>query len=83
MFYVYIIKSIQLDEIYIGSTKDLKIRFSQHNSGYVTSTKNARPWELIYYEAYSIHKLALIREKKFKHYGKSLAMLKKRIGLVD
>lgn len=83
MFYLYIIQSIKTDEIYIGSTKDLRVRFSDHNKGNTTSTKSARPWKLIYYEAYLTQKLALTREKKLKQYGKSLAMLKKRIGLVD
>ncbi|MBU2585053.1 MAG: GIY-YIG nuclease family protein, partial [Bacteroidetes bacterium] len=33
MWYVYIIKSIIKDFIYIGSTNDLKTRLEEHNSG--------------------------------------------------
>ena len=36
---------------YIGFTKDLKLRFEDHNSGRVESTKDRRPFSLIYYEA--------------------------------
>jgi len=38
-------------KFYAGSTKDLKLRFEQHNNGLVESTKNRRPFNLIYYEA--------------------------------
>lgn len=81
MFYMYLLQSEKTDEIYIGSTSDLKARFFQHNAGSTLSTKSSRPWKLIYYEAYTEKSLALSREKSPKHYGKSLAMLKKRIGI--
>ena len=38
-------------KFYAGSTKDLKLRFEQHNNGLVESTKDRRPFRLIYYEA--------------------------------
>ena len=78
---MYILVSTKNSKIYIGSTSDLKKRFASHNNGENLSTKRDVPWELTYYEAYSTHKLAISREKKLKRYGKSLAMLKKRIGL--
>ena len=81
MFYVYILKSINHDEIYVGSTKDLKARFLKHNQGLVFSTKRYLPWKLIYYEAYSIEKLARMREHNLKYHGNSIRELKKRIGL--
>jgi len=81
LWLVYILQSKISDKIYIGFTTNIKARVSRHNQGKELSTKAGRPWKLIYFEAYASKKLALRRERKLKHYGKSLAMLKKRIGL--
>ena len=51
MFYVYILESKKNRELYIGFTSDLKKRFKEHNQGLNFSTKTARPWKLVYYEA--------------------------------
>jgi len=51
MFYVYLLKSERYNEIYIGSTSDLKRRFEEHNKGMNESTKPYLPWKIIYYEA--------------------------------
>src|SRR3989338_5623196 len=51
MFYVYILKSLKDDKLYIGSTNDLKRRLSEHNKGLNRSTKARRPFEIRYYEA--------------------------------
>jgi len=80
MYYVYLLQSIKNKEIYIGSTPDLRKRFLSHNKEKNFATKDLVPWKIIYYEAYSLKKFALIREKQLKRYGKGLAMLKKRIG---
>jgi len=49
----------------------MKLRFEQHQNGYVESTKNRRPLKLIYYEACMQQQDALKREKYFKtHYGR-------------
>jgi putative endonuclease len=53
---------------YAGFTKDLKQRFDQHQKGKVDSTKNRRPWKLIYYEACIDINDAIRREKYFKTY---------------
>jgi len=45
----------------------------------VKSTKNRRPLDLIYYEAYSNKKLAQEREKKLKQFGSAYKELIKRI----
>jgi putative endonuclease len=37
---------------YIGSTKNLKLRFRKHHNGSIFSTKPRRPFDLIFYEAY-------------------------------
>lgn len=52
MYFVYILQSQKDNKLYIGYTEDLENRFTLHTNGKVTSTKNRRPLELIYYEAY-------------------------------
>lgn len=66
LYYVYILKSEIDSNMYIGYTKDLKIRIQQHNTGLVTSTKNRRPLNLIYYEACLNQQDATHREKYLK-----------------
>jgi putative endonuclease len=64
--------------LYTGFTQDLKLRFKQHNRGLVDSTKDRRPFELIYYEACLHRDDATRREKYLKSfYGKMF--LKKRL----
>lgn len=79
MHYLYLLKSINFDFIYIGTTSDLKRRFSQHNNKEEIATKAYAPYELIYYEAFKSKKDALIREKKLKHHGSVVGHLKKRL----
>lgn len=79
MYYVYIIKSKDVGELYVGYSSDLKKRIIQHNSGESSHTKKYLPWKLIYYEAYLSKKDAMERERQLKKHAKGLAMLKKRI----
>jgi len=51
MFYVYVLESLNHDEIYTGYTNDLKRRLEEHNHGLSSSTKRYKPWKIIYYEA--------------------------------
>jgi putative endonuclease len=80
MFYVYIIKSRKDGNLYIGSTNNLSRRIKAHNSGLVFSTKNRRPFELVYYEAYKSESDARNREKQLKLRSRAFAQLKKRIS---
>lgn len=79
MFYLYILKSEKDDNLYIGSTNDLRRRLLEHNSGKVQSTMSRRPLELHYYEAYFNESEARHREYVLKKDGRALAQLKKRI----
>lgn len=79
MFYVYVLTSQKDDNLYMGSTNDLDRRIKEHNSGEVDSTKERKPLELIYYEAYKSEKDARHREKNLKLRSKAFAQLKKRI----
>ena len=79
MFYLYILKSKKDDEMYVGSTNDLKKRLSLHNSGKISSTKLRKPFNLIYYEAYRAEKDARKREHNLKLRSRAFAQLTKRI----
>jgi putative endonuclease len=48
MHYVYLLKSIKRDFLYIGSTKDLRKRLLGHNKGENQATKFYAPFDLIY-----------------------------------
>jgi putative endonuclease len=78
-FYLYILKSKKDKNLYIGSTKDLKKRFEEHNKSKVFSTKSRIPFELIYYEAYKSEKDARKRESNLKLRSRTFTQLKKRI----
>lgn len=82
MSYVYLLKSQKKNWNYIGSTRDLKIRLYEHNNGKVRSTKGNRPFELIYYEAYSSYSLARKRELELKKSAQQKEILFKRLGLI-
>ena len=80
MYYFYMIQSInERDQIYTGSTNNLRDRLDRHNKGKVQSTKRYLPWRLVYYEVFLSEKDARIREQKFKRHGKGNAELKKRL----
>ena len=52
--------------IYVGLSADIQRRLSEHNRGYVFSTKGYRPWKLIYEEKVENRIKARIREKYLK-----------------
>jgi len=80
MFYLYILKSKKDNDLYIGSTNDLRRRLLEHNSGKCLSTKNRRPFEIKYYESYYNESDARKRESSLKKDGRALYILKNRIG---
>ena len=63
---------------YTGFTTNLKLRFEQHKNGHVESTKNKRPFKLIYYEACLDKSDATKREKYLKTYHEKM-FLKRRL----
>lgn len=70
-YYVYILRSIIDNGLYIGYTTDLKNRLTQHSKAEVFSTKNRLPVKLIHYE-YFINEIdAKARERYLKSgYGR-------------
>ncbi|MDE2399606.1 MAG: GIY-YIG nuclease family protein [Patescibacteria group bacterium] len=79
MYYLYILKSLKDENLYIGSTNDLKRRLLEHNKGLSMSTKSRKPFELRYYEAYHKEVDARHREGSLKKDGRALGQLKRRI----
>lgn len=65
-YYVYILKSINHNFIYVGYTENLKVRLKQHNNKEELSTKAYTPFDLIHYEAYRNIKDAKRRELYLK-----------------
>lgn len=78
MYYTYVLYSLKDHKHYIGYTSDLKKRFKEHISGKVASTKDRRPLELIYYEAYKENRLAKRQEKLYKT-GQGRRIFNKRL----
>ena len=66
MYYVYILKSLKDNNLYVGYSHDYQIRLKAHNEGKVTITRNRRPFELIYIEGFVNQQDATSREKFFK-----------------
>jgi len=66
MYYIYVLKSLKDSKWYTGYTDDLQKRILEHNKGHNFSTKDRRPFKLIYYEASLNEKDAKAREKYLK-----------------
>ena len=77
MFYVYILKCSD-NKTYVGCTDDLDDRLKRHQSGWVPTTKNRLPIELITYIVFQDKHTAFNFEKYLKS-GSGRAFLKKRL----
>jgi len=76
MCFTYILRSLKDNSYYIGSTREINQRLKRHNSGFVPSTRNKRPYELVYFEEYNSYSLARKRELKIKSWKKRSAIEK-------
>jgi len=65
-YYVYLLRSVNFDKLYIGYSTDLKKRVAKHNRAVNKSTKSYVPWRLVFYEAYLDKNDAKRREKYLK-----------------
>ena len=66
MYYVYVLKSENDGNLYIGQTNNLENRVYRHNAGYIISTKKRRPLVLVYYEEFANRRQSMRREKFLK-----------------
>jgi putative endonuclease len=70
-YYIYVLLSKKDNRFYTGFTDNIRRRITEHNSGKVESTKNRRPFDLVYFEGCRNKNDALHREKYLKStYGK-------------
>jgi putative endonuclease len=65
-YYVYILKSKIVDRYYVGSTRNLKRRLTEHNNRRRHWTSRFQPWEIIYSEECDTRSEAAKREKRLK-----------------
>ncbi|MDD5687952.1 MAG: GIY-YIG nuclease family protein [Elusimicrobia bacterium] len=77
-FYVYVLRSEKDNKLYVGYTSDLELRFKQHNSGLVDSTKFRRPFKLVHFEKHENKNVSQSRERFFKS-GKGREFLNRLI----
>jgi putative endonuclease len=66
MFYVYVLKSLLRNYLYVGMTNDLERRVKQHNNGLNKTTKPYRPFEIHLVDEYPSRVEARNREKFLK-----------------
>jgi predicted GIY-YIG superfamily endonuclease len=78
MWYVYILRSLRDNELYIGSTNHIQRRLKEHNSAMVDSTKSRIPLTLEAYIAVKDKAKAIELEQYFKT-GSGKAILQRRI----
>jgi putative endonuclease len=67
MYFVYVLRSLCFDKIYIGYTSDLENRLIAHNhqsnKGW---SKSFQPWKILFHEKFETKSEAMIREKQLK-----------------
>jgi len=66
MAIVYVLKSLNFNITYTGSTVDIDRRLAEHNTGKCSFTKKYLPWEIMYTEEFDNLAEARNREKYFK-----------------
>jgi putative endonuclease len=79
MYYVYLLKSLKNNSLYIGCTNNLKQRLLEHNQNKSYHTSKYSPWKLIYFEGYIFKEDAYSREQKLKLHKQGLRRLKERL----
>ncbi len=79
MHYVYMIESLSRpDRRYVGTSRDLRARLSEHNAGRSRHTSKFLPWKIVTYVAFSDETKAEAFERYLKS-GSGHAFAKKRL----
>ena len=66
MFFVYALKSLSREYIYVGMTNNLERRIKEHNSGLNGTTRPYAPFTILLVEEYENRIIARAREKFLK-----------------
>ena len=82
MYFVYILRSLKNNDIYIGSTENIVKRLNLHNKGKVRSTKAYRPWQLLDKEEFNSRSSA-VRHERFLKTSQQKEILKRKYGQVS
>jgi len=78
MYFVYVLKSDEDGNFYIGYSTDLKRRVVAHLAARVAATKSRLPLKLIYFEAY-LNRLDAKGREMFLKSGSGHRFLKKQL----
>lgn len=79
MYFVYILQSIENQELYIGVSSNLLRRIREHNSPFNTGYTKGRKWRIVYVEGYLSETVAYNRERMLKQYGNVWYGVRRRI----
>lgn len=77
-FDLYVLLSEKDGNFYTGYTNDIQAGIKLHNNGKVSSTKNRRPLQLIYWEG-CINQQDATRREKYLKSGNGKTYLKNRL----
>jgi putative endonuclease len=66
MFYVYLLYSEKCDQYYVGYCSSVEERLARHNAGFVTATRNCRPYKLCQYKEFETEIEAIREERRIK-----------------
>jgi putative endonuclease len=77
---VYVLRSQQRGQLYLGWTTDLQRRLCEHHEGQSDATGNTRPHEWIDEEAYAHRAEAVAREQSLKKHAKVWKQVKRRLA---
>ena len=67
MPYLYILKSLKDEKLYVGTCNDLEKRIQKHNEGFVKSTKYRRPLKLVHSQYFGTLSEARKKEWELKY----------------
>lgn len=85
MNYTYIVRCKD-ETLYCGWTNNLEKRIASHNQGTGAKyTRNRRPVELVYYEAFDTKEAAMRREYEIKQMSRNqkIALIDKKLVRLD
>jgi putative endonuclease len=63
---VYVLESLKDRKLYIGCSSDIEKRLTYHSLGKVRSTKNRRPFKIVYLEKFEDKYEAFFTESFYK-----------------
>ena len=83
MYYVYLIRSLEDKNYYIGQTNNVMKRFKEYNSGKVRATRYRTPFKLLGYEMYKMRNEVRYKEYTLKKHGDKKRNLLKRSKIIS